>query len=107
MRSGEALKGHLDLLLLAILESRPLHGLAVHEELCQRSNGLFDLSQGTIYPALHRLERAGLIMSGPRRAANGHVRRVYRLTRLGKQGLAERRHEWRTFSVTVSGILGP
>ena len=56
---GEALKGHLDLLLLAVLLDRPLHGYAIVERLRLLSHGEFDLPEGTIYPALHRLEREG------------------------------------------------
>lgn len=61
--SGEALKGHLDMLLLAAVQARPLHGYALIEELRRRSHGAFDLPEGTVYPALHRLEQAGLLES--------------------------------------------
>ena len=60
---GEALKGHLDLLLLVSLEPRPAHGYAVVEMLRKRSAGTFDLPEGTLYPALHRLEDSGLVTS--------------------------------------------
>ena len=60
---AEALKGHLDLLLLAVMEDGPTHGYAVIEELRQRTGDAFDLPEGTVYPALHRLERAGLLES--------------------------------------------
>ena len=58
------LKGHLDMIVLAALSSAPAHGYAVIEEIKQRSGGAFDLPEGTIYPALHRLEQAGLLNSG-------------------------------------------
>ena len=61
--TGEALKGHLDLLLLAVLADGPAHGYVVIESLRQRSEGVFDLPEGTIYPALHRLESQGLLGS--------------------------------------------
>jgi len=60
---AEALKGHLDGLLLAALEPGPLHGYAVIEQLRAGSGGRIDLPTGTVYPALHRLERAGLVRS--------------------------------------------
>ena len=60
---AESLRGHLDLLLLAALRPGPAHGYAIIEELRRRSGGTFDLPEGTIYPALHRLERQGLIES--------------------------------------------
>ena len=102
---GESLKGHLDLLLLAILASGPAHGYAVIESLRLRSNGLFDLPEGTVYPALHRLESQGLSRSrwqddAPRR------RRVYELTLKGQQALAKRQDEWRKFSKAVDATAG-
>jgi PadR family transcriptional regulator PadR len=102
---GEALKGHLDLLLLAVLSQEPAHGYAVIDALRQRSSGLFDLPEGTIYPALHRLESQGLLHSqwqddSPRR------RRVYELTPKGQQSLARRQDEWRTFSKAVDATAG-
>jgi transcriptional regulator len=102
---GEALKGHLDLLLLAILAEKPAHGYAVIEALRQRSSGLFDLPEGTIYPALHRLESQGLLRSqwqddSPRR------RRIYELTPKGRQALERRQDEWRAFSKAVDATAG-
>jgi len=103
--NNENLKGHLDLLLLAILSEKAAHGYAVIESLRQRSGGLFDLPEGTIYPALHRLEAQGLLKSrwqedAPRR------RRVYELTAKGRQSLTKRQAEWRTFSKAVDATAG-
>lgn len=102
---GEALKGHLELLLLAILAEGPAHGYAVIESLRLRSNELFDLPEGTVYPALHRLESQGLLHShwqegAPRR------RRIYELTLKGQQALAIRQDEWRKFSKAVNTTAG-
>ena len=101
---AEALKGHLDGLLLAALEAGPRHGYAVIEALRAGSGGTFDLPTGTVYPALHRLERAGLVRSawsdGP-----GRRRRSYRLTVAGRRALAEQRASWREFSGAVSALL--
>ena len=58
---GEALKGHLDLLLLSVLSNGPAHGYAIIDALRARSEGMFDLPEGTVYPALHRLENQGLL----------------------------------------------
>jgi DNA-binding PadR family transcriptional regulator len=60
---GEGLKGHLDFLILAVLQDGPMHGYALIEALRRRSGGVFDLPEGTIYPALHRLELTGLLSS--------------------------------------------
>ena len=78
---AETLKGHLDALVLAALRE-PAHGYAVIEALRGRSDGAFDLAEGTVYPVLHRLEAEGLLASEWSTAA-GRRRRVYRLTRKG------------------------
>ena len=75
---AESLKGHLDALVLATLGDEPLHGYAVIEALRTRSEGAFDLAEGTVYPVLHRLEADGLLTSSWSTAA-GRRRRVYRL----------------------------
>jgi DNA-binding PadR family transcriptional regulator len=102
---GEALKGHLDLLLLAVLENGPAHGYAVIEKLRGRSGGTFDLPEGTIYPALHRLEEAGLLSSLWSEEA-GRRRRIYQITWKGKQALAQRQQEWQRFAQAVNATLG-
>jgi PadR family transcriptional regulator PadR len=88
--TAEALKGHLDGLLLSVLAAEPAHGYAIIEELKRRSGGTFSLPEGTVYPALHRLERAGFLTSAWAKAA-GRPRRVYRLTRTGRGELAVRK----------------
>jgi len=79
-------KSQLDLLLLGILATGPAHGYAVITALKQRSDGAFDLPEGTVYPALHRLEGQGLVASS-RQTVNGRARRVYSLTRAGRTQL--------------------
>lgn len=107
MVRSQTLKGHLDMLLLAALSDEPAHGYAVLERLRTRSDGVFDLSEGTIYPALHRLENSRLIRS-KRVVHDGRPRRVYSLTEHGVRTLAEYRNEWRQFSVGVGRVVeGP
>jgi PadR family transcriptional regulator, regulatory protein PadR len=101
---AEALKGHLDGLILAVVAAGPAHGYAIIEALKARSGGAFALPEGTVYPALHRLERAGLLASSWSDAA-GRRRRVYRLTRRGRRELDLRRHEWRSFANAVEAVL--
>jgi PadR family transcriptional regulator PadR len=101
---GEALKGHLDLLLLAILAEGPAHGYAVIETLRQRSGGTFDLPEGTIYPALHRLEKQSLLSSDWTQES-GRRKRIYRLTPKGKQALSKRQQEWQKFSQAVNATI--
>jgi PadR family transcriptional regulator PadR len=102
---GEALKGHLDLLLLACLRKGPRHGYAIIEHLRARSGGRFDLPEGTVYPALHRLEHGGLVEST---WAEGtpRPRRVYALMSAGESALRLRHQEWDAFRAGVAGVLG-
>ena len=102
---GEALKGHLDLLLLAVLAGGPAHGYAIIEALRQRSGGTFDLPEGTIYPALHRLEEQGLLASHWLEAAPRR-KRVYELTARGQLALGSRREEWRSFARAIDTTVG-
>jgi transcriptional regulator len=102
---GEMLKGHLDMIVLAALAAGPAHGYAVIEAIRRRSGQAFDLPEGTIYPALHRLEQAGLLSSRWVTAESGRRRRVYALTRLGERALAERQAIWQQFSDAIGGLL--
>ena len=101
---SQALKGHLDVLLLATLSDGPRHGYAVKEALRDGSGGRFDLPTGTVYPALHRLEDAGLI-TGTWSIVDGRRRRTYRLTAAGRRRLAADRANWREFAAAVTGLL--
>ena len=100
----ELLKGHLDALLLAALESGPQHGYAVIEALRSSSGGALDLPTGTVYPALHRLQRAGLI-AGEEHVVSGRRRRAYHLTAAGHAALGEQRAVWDQFSTAVTAVL--
>jgi DNA-binding PadR family transcriptional regulator len=102
--TGDALKGHLDALVLASLRDGPLHGYAIIDELKRRSDGAFDLAEGTVYPVLHRLEAEGLLVSAWS-TASGRRRRVYRLTRRGSTSLARRRADWHEFARAVEAVL--
>ena len=101
---AEALKGHLDAMILAVVGAGPAHGYAVIEQLRRRSGGVFDLPEGTVYPALHRLEADGLLASAWE-TASGRRRRVYKITRRGRSALGERRGDWQLFSQAVEGVL--
>jgi PadR family transcriptional regulator PadR len=101
----ERLKGHLDLLLLSVLAAGPAHGYAVIAALRDRSEGTFDLPEGTIYPALHRLEDARLLGSSWA-DADGRQRRVYALTDKGVAALAAEQNEWRRFASGVQAVVG-
>ena len=103
---GQALKGHLDGMMLATLEDGPQHGYAIMEALRAGSGGQFDLPTGTIYPALRRLERAGLVQT-TWSEDGGRRRRVYELTPAGRRSLDDERHAWAEFSSAVTALLGP
>lgn len=102
----DVLRGHLDGMVLSVLEGEPLHGYAVMEALQQRSGGTLDLPTGTLYPALRRLERAGYLHS-EWSTVGGRRRRTYRLTATGERLLADERTEWRAFAALVDGVLRP
>lgn len=101
---AEVLKGHVDLLLLSTLQRGPLHGYGVVEKLRGTSDGAFDLAEGTVYPALYRLEAAGLL-SSRWTSVGGRRRRVYELTKRGRKELARERDEWKAFTNAVDAVL--
>jgi PadR family transcriptional regulator PadR len=103
--NAETLKGHLDLLLLAAVDEGPAHGYAIAEVLRARSGRTFDLPEGTLYPALHRLERAALLTSRWSEHG-GRRRRVYQLTAKGHRALAKRQSEWTAFAHAVNAVIG-
>ena len=103
---ADALRGHLDALILAVVEREPLHGYAIIEALQVRSGGEIDLPTGTVYPALRRLEAAGYLASSWSETG-GRRRRTYKLSSAGRRALARQREEWRTFASVMDGVLRP
>jgi len=102
----DALKGHLEMLLLAALQNGAAHGYGLINDLKLRSEGVFDLQEGTIYPALHRLENSGLVES-EWSVQNGRRRRVYMLTGRGRRTLEEKASAWLSFSRATTRTLEP
>ncbi|MQA11105.1 MAG: PadR family transcriptional regulator [Pseudonocardiaceae bacterium] len=103
--NADSIRGHLDGLLLAVLEDGPLHGYGIIEALQRRSGGALEMPTGTVYPALRRLERARWI-AGDWDTVGGRRRRTYTLTRAGRRALEEQRAEWIRFSGVVGSVLG-
>jgi DNA-binding PadR family transcriptional regulator len=101
---SEALKGHFDLLLMAALRQQPGYGYEVLSRIKQMSGGEFEVPEGTVYPALHRLQRRGWLKSSWE-VANGRRRRVYRITARGEREFAGRRDAWERFSTGISRAL--
>jgi PadR family transcriptional regulator len=101
----DRIHGHLDLLILSVLTGGPKHGYAVISQLSEQSGGRFDLPEGTVYPALHRLERRGLLES---HWSEGHTRRrrVYRITDEGRAAREQERSAWSEFASGVESVLG-
>ena len=104
---AEALKGHLDFLLLAIVADEPAHGYRIIEELKRRSGGAFDLPEGTVYPALHRLIKRGWIAAEDGASENNRRAKFYRLTPKGRKQLAVETTKWDKLARAIAGILRP
>ena len=102
---ADTLNGQLDPLILATVSEEPAHGYAILQRLKDRSSGAFDLAEGTIYPALHRLERDGLLSSSWS-TGGGRRRRVYSVTRTGTSTLQVRRREWKQFATAIEAVMG-
>ena len=102
---ADRLRGHLDRLLLAVLAEAPGHGYELSRRLTARSGGEFDVNEGSLYPALHRLERGRLVES-TWSTDDGRRRRVYRLTPSGRRASEDSQREWRAFSTAVDMVLG-
>ena len=102
--SNQQLKGHLEALILATLEIGPAYGYSIMESLRLSSSGVFDLPEGTIYPALHRLEEAGLVKS-THEMVEGRQRRIYHMVAAGHGSLEKSRKSWQEFSAAVTKIL--
>ena len=101
----DRLRGHLDSLVLSVLKDGSAHGYELVAELRRRSGGEFDLPEGTVYPALHRLEHQQLLAS-EWHVLEGRRRRVYRLTAQGSRALVVEKSEWRRFSAGINAVLG-
>ena len=101
----ELLKGSLDVLLLALLERGPMYGYQIVKEVRSRSAGVLELKEGTLYPALHRLEKAGLVEGFWEPRDGGADRRYYRLTSRGAEAAQAKRAEWRRFAQAIEGVL--
>jgi PadR family transcriptional regulator PadR len=100
-------KGSSNSLLLCLLEHQPMYGYQIVKELEERSQGYFKFKEGTLYPALHRLERSGLISSQWQLLPNGRQRRYYYITAKGQTKLAMEKTQWLDFFTAVTLILQP
>jgi DNA-binding PadR family transcriptional regulator len=102
---GDELRGHLEALVLAVLADGPAHGYGVIVQLRERSGGEFDIAEGTVYPALHRLEVEGQV-SASWTEVQGRRRKIYQVTPSGAVELAAQRVRWNEFSNAIWRVLG-
>jgi len=98
-------RGTLPTLILEAVQKEPSHGYRIAQRIKERSQGVLDFKEGTLYPALHKLENEGLVASSEE-IENGRPRRYYRITKSGRSALAKDRSEWRRVSQAVTLILG-
>ena len=105
MYHKELLKGNTETLLLSLLAKETMYGYQIVKEMEKRSSGYFRFKEGTLYPALHRLEKMELVGGKWSEAATGAPRRYYHITPKGQQVLEERLKEWRRFSRAVNSVM--
>jgi transcriptional regulator len=101
----DLVQGTLDLLLLKIIALQPLHGWAIAQRLMQVSNEELQVSDGSLYPALHKLELAGLITSEWKTSELGRRAKFYALTRTGRRRLEQESEHWRRVSSAISRVV--
>jgi PadR family transcriptional regulator, regulatory protein PadR len=101
----DALRGSLDLLVLKTLSLAPMHGWGISQRIQQISEGVLEVNQGSLYPALQRLEKTGLISSEWGTTDNNRRARYYRLTTAGQRALGEEMESWRRFAAGLEAVL--
>ena len=102
----DALRGSLDLLVLKTLSLTPMHGWGISQRVQQVSDGVLEVNQGSLYPALQRLEKQGLITSDWGTTDNNRRARYYQLTTSGRRALGEELENWRRFAAGLEAVLG-
>ena len=101
----DALRGSLDLLILKTLSLAPMHGWGISQRVQQISEGVLEMNQGSLYPALQRLEKDGLVTSDWDTTDNNRRARYYRLTATGRRALGTELENWRRFAAGLEAVL--
>lgn len=101
----DALRGSIDLLVLKTLSLEPMHGWGISQRIQQISQGALEVNQGSLYPALQRLEKDGLVVSEWGTTDNNRQARYYRLTASGKRALGAELESWERFSAALNTVL--
>ncbi len=104
-KPSDLVQGTLSLLILKILALEPLHGWALSQRLKQISGEVLQVSEGSLYPALHKLENEGWITAEWKPTENNRRAKFYSLTRLGRRQLAKESADWARLSAAISGVL--
>jgi len=102
---SDLLQGTLDMLILKVVALGPTHGYAIAQRLQQMSQDVLQVQQGSLYPALHRLEKRGWVKAEWAASDTGRDARFYTLTRVGRKQLEEQRENWDRLSSAITGIL--
>ena len=105
-RESNPLPGSTAMLVLALLKGEEMYGYQIIEELERRSEEVFRLNEGTLYPLLHSMEKEGLVSAREGQSPTGRPRRYYRITGEGLKVLEEKAEEWRFYAHAVSAVLG-
>lgn len=103
---SDLLQGTLDLLILKTLELEPMHGWGISQRIQQTSDSVLQVNQGSLYPALHRLEEQGWIAATWKPSENNRLAKYYELTRLGRKQMADEKENWLRLSAAVARIVG-
>jgi PadR family transcriptional regulator, regulatory protein PadR len=98
-------KGSTELVLLSLLQQRPMYGYEISREMSRLSGGYFEMKEGLLYPTLHRLQKEGLLSSQWRQAENDRRRKYYAITAAGRERLQEQSNEWQTFMQKLQEII--
>jgi len=106
-RRQDLMKGNIDTLLLCLVNQRPMYGYQIMKELEGRSQGYFRFKEGTLYPALHRLEKMGLVEGRWEALSGGRQRRYYHIRKKGQAALADKTAEWQDFFTAMNLIFRP
>ena len=103
--SKELLKGSTAIMILKVISEGETYGYRITQELARRSEEVFRLNEGTLYPILHTMEKEGYVESFRKEGEGGRDRKYYRITPAGQLHLAAKTEEWRLFAASVNGVL--
>jgi transcriptional regulator len=101
----DVIQGTLDLLILKALALNPMHGWGISDHIAQISGGVFKIGQGSMYPALHRFENRGWVISYWRQTPNNRIARLYELTPAGKHALEDEIAVWRSYTSAMDRVI--